>query len=57
MEILAKACMNYIYKSKIKPGKHKKIVGLDNLDQIRLLILVYLMILEIYLQRQKKLKC
>ena len=34
MEILAKACMNYIYKSKIKPGKHKKIVGLDNLDKV-----------------------
>ena len=34
MEIIAKACMNYIYKSKIKPGKHKKIVGLDNLDKV-----------------------
>ena len=34
MEILAKACMNYIYKSKIKPGKHKKILGLDNLDKV-----------------------
>ncbi len=34
MEILAKACINYIYKSKIKPGKHKKIVGLDNLDKV-----------------------
>ena len=34
MEILAKSCMNYIYKSKIKPGKCKKIVGLDNLDKV-----------------------
>ena len=34
MEILAKSCMNYIYKSKIKPCKCKKIVGLDNLDKV-----------------------
>ena len=34
MEILAKSCMNYIYKSKIKPGRCKKIVGLDNLDKV-----------------------
>ena len=34
MEILAKACMNYIYKSKIIPGKHKKTLGLDNLDKV-----------------------
>ena len=34
MEILAKSCMNYIYKSKIKPGKCEKIVGLDNLDKV-----------------------
>ena len=34
MEILAKSCMNYIYKSKVKPGKCKKIVGLDNLDKV-----------------------
>ncbi len=34
MEILAKSCMNYIYKSKVKPGKCKKIVGIDNLDKV-----------------------
>ena len=34
MEIFAKSCMNYIYKSKVKPGKCKKIVGLDNLDKV-----------------------
>ena len=34
MQILANACMSHIYKSKIKPGKHKKILGLDNLDKV-----------------------
>ena len=34
MEILAQSCMNYIYKSKVKPGKCKKIIGLDNLDKV-----------------------
>ncbi|MBR3660352.1 MAG: excinuclease ABC subunit UvrA [Bacilli bacterium] len=34
MEILAKAAMANIYKSKVKPGKHKKILGLDNLDKV-----------------------
>ena len=29
MEILAKACMSHIYKSKVTPGHHKKILGLD----------------------------
>ena len=34
MEILAKACMSHIYKSKVKPGHHKKILGLTNLDKV-----------------------
>ncbi len=34
MQILANACMNYIYKSKVKPGRHKKILGLNNLDKV-----------------------
>ena len=34
MEILAKACMSHIYKSKVKPGRHKKILGLTNLDKV-----------------------
>ena len=34
MQILANACMNHIYKSKVKPGQHKKILGLDNLDKV-----------------------
>ena len=34
MQILANACMSHIYKSKVKPGKHKKILGLDNLDKV-----------------------
>ena len=34
MRILSEACMQHIYKSKVKPGKHKKITGLDNLDKV-----------------------
>ncbi len=34
MQILANACMNHIYKSKVKPGSHKKILGLNNLDKV-----------------------
>ena len=34
MQILANACMQKIYKSKVKPGRHKKILGLDNLDKV-----------------------
>ena len=33
-EILFKAVHNSIYKTKDKPGKHKKIVGLDNIDKV-----------------------
>ena len=34
MQILSNACMQAIYKSKVKPGKHKKILGLNNLDKV-----------------------
>ena len=34
MRILSSACMKYIYNSKVVIGKHKKIVGLDNIDKI-----------------------
>ena len=34
METLAKAAMQTIYKSKVKPGKNKKISGLNNLDKV-----------------------
>ena len=34
MNILSKAAMKYVYNSKPNPGKHKKIVGLDNIDKI-----------------------
>ena len=34
MQILANACMQAIYNSKVKPGCHKKILGLDNLDKV-----------------------
>ena len=34
MQILANACMAHVYKSKVKPGKHKKILGLNNLDKV-----------------------
>ena len=33
-EILVKAASNTLYKSKVKPGKHKKILGLDNIDKL-----------------------
>ncbi len=33
-EILVKAAANTLYKSKVKPGKHKKILGLDNIDKL-----------------------
>ncbi len=33
-EILYKAVSRQIYKSKAKPGKHKKIKGLENLDKV-----------------------
>ena len=33
-EILYKAVHNEIYKSKDKPGKHKKIIGLENIDKV-----------------------
>ena len=34
MRILSTAAMKHIYKSKPNPGKHKKILGLDNIDKI-----------------------
>ncbi len=33
-EILCKAVSLKLYKSKVKPGKYKKIVGLDNIDKL-----------------------
>lgn len=33
-QILCRAAYNYIYKSKEKPGKHKKIKGLEQIDKI-----------------------
>ena len=33
-EILVKAASNTLYKSKVKPGKHKKILGLENIDKL-----------------------
>ena len=33
-EILFKVVHNEIYKSKDKPGKHKKIIGLENIDKV-----------------------
>ena len=33
-EILSKAVYQYIYGSKEKPGKHDKIIGMDNLDKV-----------------------
>lgn len=33
-EILAKALLRYFYASKDEPGKHKKILGIDNIDKI-----------------------
>ena len=34
MQILCKSAQNHIYKSKEKPGKHKNIIGLDNIDKV-----------------------
>ncbi len=34
MRILSAAAMKYVYKSKIIPGKHKKINGFENIDKI-----------------------
>ncbi len=33
-DILAKALSKYFYNSKEEPGKHKKILGIDNIDKI-----------------------
>ena len=33
-EILYKAVFNNLYKAKEKPGKHKKIIGLENIDKV-----------------------
>ena len=33
-QILCNAAYQYIYKSKVKPGKHKKITGLEHLDKV-----------------------
>ena len=33
-EILCKKAMQEIYKSKVHPGKHKKILGLENIDKL-----------------------
>ena len=33
-EILYKALANYLYRSKEKPGKHKEIKGLENIDKV-----------------------
>ena len=33
-QILCNAAYNTIYKSKMKPGKHKKITGLENIDKV-----------------------
>ena len=33
-QILCNAAYSQIYKSKVKPGKHKKITGLDNIDKV-----------------------
>lgn len=33
-EILFKVVHNAVYKSKDKPGKHKKIIGLENIDKV-----------------------
>jgi excinuclease ABC subunit A len=34
MEILCKGALNYLYHTKDKPGKHKKINGLENIDKV-----------------------
>ena len=33
-EILYKSIASNLYKTKVKPGKHKKIVGLENIDKV-----------------------
>ncbi|MBO5138081.1 MAG: excinuclease ABC subunit UvrA [Bacilli bacterium] len=33
-DILCKAASNYLYKTKDKPGEHKKILGLENIDKL-----------------------
>ncbi len=33
-EILYKSVAANLYKTKVKPGKHKKIIGLDNIDKV-----------------------
>lgn len=33
-QILSNAAYQYIYKSKVKPGKHQKITGLEHLDKV-----------------------
>jgi len=33
-QILCRAAYQKVYKSKEKPGKHKKIIGLDNIDKV-----------------------
>ena len=33
-EILYKSVASNLYKTKVKPGKHKKILGLDNIDKV-----------------------
>jgi len=34
MEILCKGALNHLYHTKEKSGKHKKIIGLDNIDKV-----------------------
>ena len=34
MEILCKGALNHLYRTKEKPGKYKKIVGLENIDKV-----------------------
>ena len=33
-EIIYKAVASNLYKTKVKPGKHKKIIGLENIDKV-----------------------
>ncbi len=33
-EILCKAVSNHLYRSKEKPGKHKKVLGMENVDKL-----------------------
>ena len=34
MRILSESAKKYVYKSKTNPGKHKKILGLENIDKV-----------------------